>query len=41
MLLEIMEKLTKDDATFVKTLTWLGVACAAALTAAIAITLSI
>ena len=41
MLLELMEKLTKDDATFVKTLNWLGVAAALALTCAIAIIASI
>ena len=41
MLLEVMEKLTKDDATFVKTLTWLGVAVAVALTIGVAITASI
>ncbi|HEX8406857.1 MAG TPA: hypothetical protein VF670_19695 [Duganella sp.] len=41
MLLELMEKLTKDDATFVKTLNWLGAAAAVALTSAIAIIASI
>lgn len=41
MLMKFMEKLTKDDATFVKTVTWLGVAFAVAWAAAMAITASI